>query len=326
MSPLLIKRWLPGCLLGCGLGLSGCQEAPVASTAPPTAAPSGPPAAGLQIPRTSPAAEEAARQHQESVQQALNPKGLPPYSGPVGAVRGVVKVTGDPAPLMAEMVAKLPPEGCPRAQELERKLFRQGVDQTLADVLVTVTEYPGYLKPKTDAVRVEASGCAFDGKLIALVYGQRLDVFNRDNQAYMPRLVGVPTYALRVAMPGGGPVPIIPPRAGRYMLIDETREYMHSDVYVLNYPTFDVTGLDGEFEITGIPSGTARVTAFSPALGKVSEQRVEIQAGVTSSLNFELAFSQAQYEAALRQKPAQAPAAAPAAPAEQPPASPGTTH
>jgi hypothetical protein len=239
----------------------------------------------------------------------------------VGAVRGVVKVSGDPAPLMAEMVAKLPREGCPRAQELERNLFRQGVDQTLADVLVTVTEYPGYLKPKTDVVRVEAKGCAFDAKLIALVYGQRLDVFNLDNQAYMPRLVGIPTYALRVAMPGGGPVPIIPPHAGRYMLIDETREYMRSEVYVLNYPTFDVTGLDGEFEITGIPSGSVRVTAFSPALGKVSDQRVEIQAGVTSKVSFELAFSQAQYEAALRQKPAQAPGAA-GAPAEQPPAAP----
>ncbi|HKO90732.1 MAG TPA: carboxypeptidase-like regulatory domain-containing protein [Polyangiaceae bacterium] len=286
-----------------------------------TPAPSAPPAGGLEIPRTSPAAEEAARQHEEAVQKALNPEGLPPYSGPVGAVRGVVKVSGDPAPLMADMVAKLPAEGCPRAQEMERKLFRQGVAQTLADVLVTVTGYPGFLKPKTEAVRVEASGCAFDGKLIALVYGQRLEVFNRDANAYMPRLVGVPTYALRVAMPGGGPVPIIPPKAGRYVLIDETREYMRSEVYVLNYPTFDVTGLDGEFEITGIPTGSVRITAFSPALGKVSEQRVEIQAGVTTKLDFELQFSQAQYEAALREKPAAAPATAPAA-AGQPSAAP----
>lgn len=289
----------------------------MASTAPPTAPADGPPAAGLQIPRTNPATEEAARQRQEAVEKALNPQGLAPYSGPVGAVRGVVKVSGDPAPLMPEMIAKLPANGCPRAQEMERKLFRQGVDQTLADVLITVTEYPGYLKPKSEAVRVEAKGCAFDGKLIALTYGQRLDVFNRDGEAYMPRLVGVPTYALRVAMPGGGPVPLIPPRAGRYILIDETREYMRAEVYVLNYPTFDVTGLDGEFEITGIPTGSVKVTAFSPMLGKVSEQRVEIQAGVTATLSFELAFSQAQYEAALRQKPEQAPAAAPA-PVERP--------
>jgi hypothetical protein len=204
--------------------------------------------------------------------------------------------------LVPEMVSKIP-ENCPRAIELERKLFRQGLNRSLADVLITVTEYQGYLRPRTDTVAVDAKGCAFDAKVMALVYGQHIDVFNRDPLAYMPRLVGVSSYALRVAMPGGAPVPVFPPNPGRYLLVDETRDYMRSEVYVLNYPTFDVTGLDGAFEITGIPAGEVKVTAFSPALGKVSEQRVKIQAGVIQDLSFDLAFSQPEYEAALRANP-----------------------
>jgi len=214
---------------------------------------------------------------------------------------------------LPETAAKIP-EDCPRALELRRKLFRQGINRSLADVLVTVTEYTGYLRPRSDAVRVEAKGCAFDANVTAMVYGQHLEVFNRDGKAYMPRLIGVPSYALRVAMPGGGPVPIFPPDPGRYLLVDETRDYMRSELYVLNYPTFAVTGLDGAFEISGVPAGDAKVTAYSPALGKVSEQRVKIQAGVIADLKFDLAFSQADFDAAVRAKP---PEPAPAADSEK---------
>ncbi len=277
-----------------GLGLSGCRgEAPAGVSGA-----SG--AASLQ--QASALAEDAARQAREA-ERALNPKGLPVYAGPVGSVRGVVKVSGDAPPLVAAMVEKLPPDACPRAHELHRKLYRQGAGRSLADVLVTVTEYQGYLPIRGEAVRVEAKGCAFDGRIIAMTLGQRLDVYNLDAQAYMPRLVGTPSYALRVAMPGGNPVPIFAPQAGQYMLVDQTRDYMRSDLFVLNYPTFDVTGLDGEFEITGIPVGTVKVTAYAPALGKVVEQRVDIEAGVPRQLAFEIAFSEGEYEARSKSEP-----------------------
>lgn len=273
----------------------GCQEA----TTPGRAGGAGAPASE----RSSPASEEAARQRAESVERSLNPGGLPLYSGPVGGVRGVVKVSGDAPPLTPELASKIP-EGCPRALEFESKLFRQGAGRTLADVLVTVTEYQGYIKPREEAVRVEARGCAFDAKVTALVYGQRIDVYNRDPQGYLPRLIGVPAYTLRVAMPGGNPVPVFPPSPGHFRLVDETREYMRTEVFVLNYPTVDVTGLDGAFEILGVPAGEVKVTAYSPALGKVSEQRVKIQAGSTLELSFQLEFSQQEYEAARRKEPA----------------------
>jgi hypothetical protein len=245
--------------------------------------------------------EEALRQAREAAQKELNPENLPVYSGPIGSVRGVVKVSGDEPPVVAEMVDKLPANACPRAHELHGKLFRQGPDRTLADVLVTVTEYKGFLPARGEAVRVEARGCAFDARILAMTFGQHLEVYNLDSQAYMPRLIGTPTFALRVAMPGGAPVPIFVPNPGQYMLVDQTREYMRSDLFVLSYPTYFVTAVDGKFEITGTPVGNVKVTAYSPAFGKVVEQRVDVKAGAASEVALQLDFSESEYRRRLRE-------------------------
>lgn len=274
--------------------VAACQDEPVAPSSTSAS--------------TNAAADEAARLARESAAKALNPKSLPVYSGPVGSVRGVVKVSGDEAPLVAEMVAKLPPGACPRAHELHRKLYREGAGRTLADVLVTVTEYQGFLPARGDAVRVEAKGCAFDGRILAMTFGQHLDVFNLDAQPYLPRLIGTPSYALRLAMPGGPSVPVFAPKPGQYMLVDQTREYMRSDLFVLSYPTHAVTALDGRFEIPGVPTGKVKVTAYAPALGKALDQIVDVEPGVAKDLTFEIPFSESEYRERLR---ASAPPASP---------------
>jgi hypothetical protein len=285
-----------------GLASAACQDEP----APASADRGG--AAGVT--------EEAARQAREAAQKALNPQGLPVYSGPVGSVRGVVKVSGDPAPgvpAMQQKLGQLPPNTCGVAHELHAKLFREGPGRTLGDVLITVTEYPGYVPPRGEVVRVEAKGCAFGSRILAMTFGQHLDVYNLDNQAYMPRLLGTPSYALRVAMPGGSPVPVFAPTPGQYTLVDQTREYMRTDVFVLSYPTFDVTAPDGKFEIGELPVGNLKVTAYAPAFGKIAEQRIDIAAGAVAEVSFELPFSRAEYEARMKQG-APPPAAEPAAP------------
>ena len=262
---------------------------------------------------------EAQRLAREAAEKERNPNGLPVYSGPVGSVRGVVKVSGDAAPSVPAMQQKLPAGTCPQAHALHERLFREGEGRTLGDVLVTVTEYQGYVRPRSEEVRVEARGCAFGSRILAMTFGQRLDVYNLDNQAYMPRLLGTPSYALRVAMPGGPPVPVFAPQPGQYILTEQTRDYMRSDLFVLSYPTFDVTAPDGKFEIGELPVGKVKVTAYAPAFGKVAEQAVEIQAGASVELAFELAFSEAEYQARMKQAAAEAPAspaaAEPAAPA-----------
>lgn len=276
----------------CGLLLAlACQEEGAA--APGSQGAAGQAAAG-------PKPEEVARMNREAAEKELNPRGLPVYSGPVGSIRGVVKIRGDEAPLTSELLQKVPAGSCPRAHELYDKLYREGVGRTLADVLVTVTEYQGYLPARSEAVRVEAKGCSFGSRVLAITFGQRIDVVNLDAQGYMPHLVGAPSYALRVAMPGGSPVPLFAPKPGQYLLVDETRDYVRSELFVLSYPTFAVTPLDGSFEITGIPAGNVKVTAYSPALGKIAEQRVDVGAGAPTSVALEIDFSASEFRERLK--------------------------
>src|SRR5262245_14368888 len=104
MSRSAILRVLARSVFCAGLAASwaGCQDAPT-----PVAGVSGG-AAFQQAVHANPAAEEAERQRAEAVEKSLNPQGLPAYSGPVGGVRGIVSVSGDPAPLQPELISKIP--------------------------------------------------------------------------------------------------------------------------------------------------------------------------------------------------------------------------
>jgi hypothetical protein len=273
------------------LGQSACREAPESSAgqaAPPASAGAG----GAE----SAATEAALAQMAAAVSKSINPTGLPPYSGPVGAIRGTVISSGDEPPLRAEQIAKLPASGCPRAGEMYRKLFRLGPNAELADALVTVTEYEGFLPPDAKPVVVRAEGCAWNTRTVALTFGQRLEVENRDSEPYIPRLEGAPTLALRIAMPGGPGVPLFAPQAGKYALVETTRDYMRADVFILNYPTAKVTGYDGGFAFEGLPVGDVRVTAYLPATGKSVDQRIKIEAGVTKEVSLQLPFSLTEFE------------------------------
>lgn len=108
-------------------------------------------------------------------------------------------------------------------------------------------------------------------------------------------------------MAGGAPIPLFAPKAGAYRLVAETRPHMGADVFVVRYPTTDVTGLDGEFEVMNIPTGSVTVTAFSPAIGIRSRvtQEILIKEGEVVDLPLVLRFSEADYQKT------QAPAATP---------------
>ena len=82
------------------------------------------------------------------------------------------------------------------------------------------------------------------------------------------------------------------------------------DIFVLNYATHDVTGLDGHYEIKNIPAGKVRVDAFLPVIGKSEGQEIEIKEG-DNTLDFTFHFDAA--------KDLPKPKAAASAPASVPP-------
>jgi hypothetical protein len=248
-------------------------------------------AAGSNAPR----APELHAVASAALETALNPAHEKPYSGPIGAIRGVIRTSGDPAPDLPDVLAKIPAGKCDDARAFYGKLFREGPGHELGDVLVAVTEYKGFIPAPSDTKIVVARGCAFESRTIAMTFGQHMGVKNRGGETFIPRLVGAPQAALVVALPGGDPAMLFPPHPGQFLLQDKTHEFALADVFVLKYPTVAVTGLDGVFEIKDIPAGDVLVSAYLPATDERVSARAKITAGETATLDLTIPFEAAKH-------------------------------
>jgi hypothetical protein len=229
------------------------------------------------------------------VQPVVNPKKLKPYAGKTGTVRGVVRATGDPAPLMPEILKKMDAD-CTDSRVTFGTLFREGPGRQLADVLVAVTAYEGYVPAREVDVKVRAKGCAWPARTIAMTFGQRLSIDGADNRPYVPEILGQPMPAQLFVLPTAPPVELPPKKPGRYKLVDSMRLFNVSELFVLAYSTMDVTDQQGTFEVTGIPVGKVKVNAFLPQTGAVSSQEIVVEADKVTELSFELAFDLQEYE------------------------------
>jgi hypothetical protein len=224
------------------------------------------------------------------IASVLNPGRLARYEGPVGTVQGVVRVDGDPPPASSARLS--PPPSCPEAQATYQSLFRKGPAGELADAVVGVTNYPGYLLPHGDAVNVSIRGCAFSARTLTLTFGQRLEITNEDpREKYMPRLDGAGTTALIAAMPKGDAVKLYPLEPGRFSVADELNHpWMRADLFVLKYPAHTVSAADGSFRIEGVPAGKVRVNAGHPAIIEGTSREIEIKAGDVTKVELVLTY------------------------------------
>jgi hypothetical protein len=189
-------------------------------------------------------------------------------------------------------------------------LFREGADRRVADAFVGVTGYRGFVPASTDVVRVNINGCTFGTRTIGMTFGQRLDVANLEQQPHMPDLVGAPMKALMVSLPKADPIRMYPTRPGRYVLTDAMNIFMYADVLVVKYPTHTVTGLDGKFEISGIPVGEVTVTALLPSVMQTAEKKVTVRDRATTDVRLVIDFDAAKYAASKPAGSARAPAPA----------------
>ena len=220
-----------------------------------------------------------------------NPANEPVYAGKTGAVEGFVKAIGLP-PL--DTTNPPPPPSstkCAESRAMYLKQFRTGPDGALADAIVGVTGYDGYVPATGEAKTVHIKGCAFDTRTVTLTFGQRLEVKNHDGEAYLPHLNGARNPALMVAMPNGDAVRIYPREPGRYLLTDDIKHpWMGIDVFVFKYATHDVTRADGRYRIEGIPAGRVKVSVWHPQIAQSVEKLVDVRAGETlKGVDFEVA-------------------------------------
>ncbi|HKO50991.1 MAG TPA: carboxypeptidase-like regulatory domain-containing protein [Polyangiaceae bacterium] len=239
------------------------------------------------------------------VSAAVNAKGEAPYTGATGTISGLVTVAGDPAPDMPELTAGIPAD-CASAKETYGKLFRESAGRGLADVVVGVTGYGGYLPEETPAQLADASGCAWNARTYVLTFGQSLDVRSRDSRPYVPDLLGAKLKAQLVALPRGEAIHLYPEQPGRYQLTDSMRLFMLADVLVVKFPTHAVTGLDGRYVIPRVPVGKVKVSALLPATMAQSEKEVEVHAGELVDVPLTLTFDRKAWDAQRTGSPAPA--------------------
>src|SRR5262249_36574569 len=145
---------------------------------------------------------------------------------------------------------------------------REGTGRTLADTMITVTGYNGFVPAKGDEHPIKIHGCAYDRRTVVMTYGQHLEVFNTDSkESYLPKLDGANMPAQMAAMPRGDSVKLYPNEVGYYALKDDANHgWMYADVFVVPYATHAVTGLDGRYRIDGIPPGKVKVSMYAPVV------------------------------------------------------------
>lgn len=214
---------------------------------------------------------------------------LEPYQGPTGFVHGTIRIKGDAPPEVKHSYAA----ACAGdAAAMYGKLFRVGQDRALADAIVAVTKYKGFVPPKSPIVPITITRCAYSTRSIAMTDGQHLEIKNLDAlTSYLPRLDGARMPATIVAVPGGDPVKIHSRGYGRYWLRDDlARPFMVAHVFHFHYGTTSVTGLDGKYRIEGVPTGKAEVSAMLPSANLLSTSKsFEIKEG-ENTLDLELVF------------------------------------
>jgi hypothetical protein len=306
------SRVAPALCICAALAVAGCKDKQAPEPSKPSSSAAAQPSAFKPAaPVASGLPGAAAR-----VSQAVNPENKPAYSGPTGGVKGIVTMTGDQSPVASEHLARIK-DACPEGREIYGHVFREGMMRSLADVLVAVTGYEGYVPEKAPKQVVAARGCAFSTRTLALTFGQTIEVVSKDKETYVPNLLGSHMKAQLLALPGGAGSVVYPPDAGRYVLTDDIKVFMVADVFVLKYATHDVTGLDGHYEIMGIPAGEVRINALLPATGAVVEKTIRINANEVLDVPLELSFDAKAYAAAATSAASAAASSAPKRPPRQ---------
>lgn len=277
------------------LGVLACKDNPPDLTLPTPKEPevysaSASPSASTTATVATAAPDDVFPMSDEAISALVNPKNSPEYTGPTGGVEGTLHVVGD-KPVMRALEGVV--KGCENAQKVHGPTYRAGPKGELADALVAVIGYKGFVRPTRDDKVVTIRNCAIEPTAIDINLGQRLMIANADDQVYMPQ-TAAKSYVGRLVVKDQSPVPVFFTAPAAYLLAwimgtSPASGYPTAIVYVLPSALHTTTSLDGKFRITGIPVGKARVTASHLDM-KEEGVDFDVKAGEVTKIDLTLTY------------------------------------
>ena len=100
--------------------------------------------------------------------------------------------------------------------------------------------------------------------------GQEIEVLNQDRTLHTVSLSEVGQSLFNIALPQQYPVTRIPlSSAGIFNIRCVIHEWMAAWIAVLSHPYFAITAADGRYEISDVPPGTYRLSAWHERLGRL---------------------------------------------------------
>jgi plastocyanin len=145
-----------------------------------------------------------------------------------------------------------------------------GKDKGIRNVVVTV-EVPGAKAKAPDKPIVfDQKKCAFEPHVLAVPAGSTIEFKNSDSISHNVHAYALKNDGFNQTVPAGGVHTAKFDQPDRVQIACDLHPWMRSYVYVCETPFFAVTDADGNFAISGLPSGEYKLTIWHERLGKGS--------------------------------------------------------
>lgn len=141
--------------------------------------------------------------------------------------------------------------------------------------------------PPRNSVDLTQQGCLYEPHVLGIMVGQPLQVQTLDPTTHNIHVVGDANRDWNVTQQPGSPSVIRRFARPEVMIPVHCNEHpwMKAYIGVVSNPFYEVTGSDGGYTLKGVPPGEYTVAVWTATFG-TQEQKIEVRAGETASLDF----------------------------------------